>query len=131
MTDDPELRFEYVGPMPREKKVISSLPAALSAENLHLIIKKAWSIGRYQITNHFRVRARERGFDVLDAENAIRRGRTRGEPEYCADFLNWKCRVIGPVEGRFLEVVVALDDFEDYVECPLIIPITGYWRESY
>jgi hypothetical protein len=129
VTDDAELKFYYVGPIPDEKKAISSIPAMLSAENLHLIIVRAWTIGRYQITNHFRQRAKDRGFDVLDAENAIRRGKLRGGPEYCADFSNWKCRVIGPVEERYLEVVVGLDDFEDY-ECPLIIPITGYWREK-
>lgn len=129
MGDDSELRFEYVGPTPREKKVISSLPTALSASNLHLIIVRAWNVGRYHITDHFRLRSGQRGFNVIDAENAIRRGALRGAAKYCADYSNWKCRVIGPVEGRYLEIVVALDEFEDYDECPLIIPITGYWRD--
>jgi hypothetical protein len=66
---------------------------------------------------------------MLDAENAVQFGRLRGQPEYCTDFSNWKCRIIGPVEDRSLEIVLAIDDSEDYDESPLIIPITGYWRD--
>jgi hypothetical protein len=126
--DETELKFVYVGPLPDERKVIASSPKMLSPENLHLIVVRAWTIGRYQITNHFRKRGLERGFDVLDAENAIQFGKLRGSPEHCPEFSNWKCRIIGPVEGKRLEIVVALDDFEDYHSSPLIIPITGYWR---
>lgn len=129
MSNKAERRFEFMGPVLPERTVISSSLNLLSAENLHLIIRRAWISGRYQVTGHFRLRARERGFDVLDAENAIQFGRLRGTPEYCSDFRNWKCRIIGPVEDRKLEVVVALDDLEDYDESPLIIPITGYWRD--
>lgn len=121
--------FEYVGPEPGEQKAIASSPKLLSPENLHLVIVRAWTIGRYQITNHFRMRALERGFDVLDAENAIQFGQLRGSPVQCPNFSNWKCRIVGPVEGKLLEIVIALDDFEDYHASPLIIPITGYWRD--
>jgi uncharacterized protein DUF4258 len=126
--DETKLRFVYFGPEPDERKAIVSSPKMLSSENLHLIVVRAWVIGRYQITNHFRKRGLERGFDVLDAENAIQFGKLRGAPEHCPEYSNWKCRIIGPVEGKQLEIVIALDDFEDYHASPLIIPITGYWR---
>jgi len=100
----------------------------LSDENLHTIIVRAWMIGRYHVANHFREMGRKRGFDILDAENAIHRGKLRGPVEYCPDFSNWKCRVLGPAEDKQLEVVVALDNFEDYEASPLIVLITGYWR---
>lgn len=126
--DETSLEFFYVGPEPDGRRAIASSPKMLSAENLHRIVVRAWTIGRYQITNHFRARALERGFDVLDTENAIQFGRLRGSPVHCPEFSNWKCRFIGPVEGKKLEIVLALDDFEDYDTSPLIIPITGYWR---
>ena len=129
MRDDTKFGFVYVGPEPNRGKAVASSPKLLSLENLHLIIVKAWIIGRYQITNHFRARAIERKFDVLDAENAIQFGKLREAPEQCPEYSNWKCRIIGPVEGRKLEIVIALDDFEDYHTSPLIIPITGYWRD--
>lgn len=128
-TDEAELQFIYVGPEPDARRAIASSPKMLSPENLRLIIVRAWMIGRYQITNHFRARAIERGFDVLDTENAIQFGTVRGTPVHCPEFSNWKCRIIGPVEGKRLEIVLALDDFEDYDASPLIIPITGYWRD--
>lgn len=128
MADESERKFLYTGPTPSERKAISSSPKMLSEENLHLIVVRAWVIGRYHVTDHFRTKGRERGFNILDAENAIRFGRLRGSPEYCPGFSNWKCRINGPADGKHLEVVVALDDFEDYDESPLIIPITGYWR---
>ena len=127
--DETKLRFVYVGPEPDARKAIASSPKMLSLENLQLIVLRAWTIGRYQITNHFRARALERGFDVLDLENAIHFGKIRETPVHCPEFSNWKCRMIGPVEGRNLEIVLALDDFEDYDASPLIIPITGYWRD--
>jgi hypothetical protein len=128
VSDETSLGFVYVGPEPDERKAFASSPKMLSLENLHLIIVRAWTIGRYQITNHFRMRGLERGFDVLDVENAIQFGKLREPPEQCPEFSNWKCRIIGPVEGKRLEIVIALDDFEDYHASPLIIPITGYWR---
>jgi hypothetical protein len=125
-----ERRFEFIGPMPQyERTVTSSSLDLISPENLHTIVRRAWIVGRYHVTGHFKTRGRERGFDVLDTENAIQFGVLRGRPEYCPTFSNWKCRIIGPVEDRKLEIVVALDDFEDYDESPLIIPITGYWRD--
>ena len=129
MADKSERRFTYRGPEPYPRTVISSSPNLISAGNLHLVIRRAWLNGRCHITDHFRERARDRGFDILDAENAVQFGNLRGAPEYCADFSNWKCRIIGPVEDRKLEIVVAIDDREDYDESPLIIPITGYWRD--
>jgi hypothetical protein len=128
-SEDEELRFEFKGPIPNNPKVISSLPKLLSEDNLRLILVRAWTIGRLIVTNHFREMGRKRNFDVLDAELAVRRGKMRGEPEYCPEFSNWKCRMFGLVEDKLLEVVVALDDFGDYDECPLIILVTGYWKE--
>ena len=127
MTEDKELRFEWKGPDPDGRKAESGSPTLLSEGNLHLIIVRAWTLGRYHPTQHFKEMGRRRNFNVIDAEHAIRRGKLR-DREYCPDFSNWKCRVVGPVDDKQLEVVVALDDLEDYHDSPLIILVTGYWK---
>ena len=81
-----------------------------------------------QITDHFRQQAAQRRFDLLDAENAIRTGELRRDPEFCPTNRNWKYRIIADVEDRRFEIVVALDPAEDYGKSPLIILVTGYWR---
>jgi hypothetical protein len=101
----------------------------LSIPNAALVIKKAWNIGRVHVTDHFRKRGIERRFDPLDAGNAIRQGRIIGPAEFSTVFRNWKYRVRGPVEDSELELVLGLDASEDYAQCPLVILITGFWKE--
>ena len=102
--------------------------APLSPANALEIIRAAFLAGRLQITTHFREQQSTRRFDSMDAENAIRTGELRGDPEFCPVKRNWKYRIIADVEDKRLEIVVALDPAEDYGTSPLIILITGYWR---
>ena len=123
-----EKRFMFHGRGIVPKTVHGADPAPLTPDAALRIIKRSWLFGRIQWTDHFRRRCRERGFEPIDAENAIRGGRMRGELEFCPIFSNWKCRIIGEVEDRQLEIVLALDPTQDYEESPLIVPITGYWK---
>lgn len=102
--------------------------APLSPANALEIVRAAFFAGRLHITTHFKEQQSNRHFDSMDAENAIRTGELRGEPEFCPENGNWKYRIIANVEDQRLEIVVALDPTEDYGASPLIILITGYWR---
>jgi len=119
--------FEYKGPVV-DGACKAKPEAPLSPANALEIVRAAFFAGRMQITTHFREQQSERRFDSMDAENAIRTGELRGDPEYCPVNRNWKYRIIAEVEDKRLELVVALDPAEDYGASPLIILITGYWR---
>ncbi len=126
MADDRRV-FLYKGPIVGES-CRAKPEAALSPANGLEIIRAAFFAGRVHITDHFRQMTALRSFDLLDAENVIREGELRGEPEFCPINTNWKYRIIAVVEDRRLEIVTALDPAEDYGTSPLIILITGYWR---
>ena len=128
VSDEPELRFVYVGPVPDGRKAITSASSTLSPDNLRLVVARAWVIGRYQMSGQFKKDGLARGFDVLDTETVIRFGKLVGMPQHDTDHSHWICHLIGLVEGRNLELAVALDDFEDYDTSPLLTLITGHWR---
>jgi hypothetical protein len=125
MADDRRV-FLYKGPIQGPCKAKAEAP--LSPANGLEMIRASFFAGRVHISDHFRRKAGQRCFDMLDTENAIRSGELRGEPELCPIYLNWKYRIIADVEDRRLEIVTALDPAEDYGQSPLIILITGYWR---
>lgn len=51
-----------------------------------------------------------RNFDSIDVLQVLRTGRVVSEPEYIAEYKNWKCKVVGQdVEGEELTLVVAFD----------------------
>ena len=118
--------FLYKGPVLDGCKTKAAAP--LSHANALEIIRAAFFAGRTHITTHFKQQQLIRDFDLLDTENAIRKGELRGGPEFYPENRNWKYRIIADVEDRRLEIVVALDPSEDYDTSPLIILITGYWR---
>lgn len=118
--------FVYNGPIHCSPSATPEAP--VTPANGLQIIRKALLAGRKQISEHFKRRSTERGFDAVDAHNVIRNGRLRRQPEYCPDFKNWKYRVIAEVEEKQLEIVVALDPGEEYEKSPLIVLVTGYWR---
>jgi hypothetical protein len=126
MADDTRMFF-YNGPIIGET-CRAKPEAQLSPANALEIIRAAFLAGRMHISDHFKRQATQRRFDLIDAENAIRTGTLRGEPEFCPVNRNWKYRIIAAVEDQRFEVVVALDPTEDYDKSPLIILITGYWR---
>ena len=98
----------------------------LSLENAHVVITRAWMVGRVRYARHFGARCQERGFTTVDVGNVLRTGRIWGEAEYCPEFRNWKYRIRATVEEELLEVVVALDPNEDYELAPLVVLITIY-----
>lgn len=127
MPDD-RRRYIHLGPpIVQDGKAESKVQ--LSSESAEAVILRAWEDGRIHVTTHFRQRGRERGFNIIDAENVIRNGSIRGEPEYCGDFDNWKYKFLAALEDSTLEIVVSLDPTEDYA-APLVILLTGYWRTS-
>jgi hypothetical protein len=116
----------HTGQVTQKNKAESKIP--LSSASAETVVLRALEDGRIHVTAHFRQRGREKGFDIIDAENVIRDGSIRGEPEYCREFDNWKYRFFGTVEESTLEIVVSLDPTEDYAT-PLVILLTGYWRD--
>jgi hypothetical protein len=119
--------FMYKGPVV-DGTCKAKAEAPLSPANALEIIRAGFLAGRLHITTHFKAQQSNRHFDSMDAENAIRTGELRGDPEFCPENRNWKYRIIADVEDKRLEIVVALDPAEDYGTSPLIILITGYWR---
>ena len=102
--------------------------APLSPENARVVIQRAWSVGRVQVTPHFRKRSRERDFTTLDVGNVIRYGLACSQAEFCEQFQNHKYRIRLVMEDSTLEVVIALDYSEDYQQVPLVVLVTGYWQ---
>jgi len=105
-----------------------SARAPLSVNNAGIVIERAWSVGRVQYAGHFRQRIKDRGFTTADIGHVLRSGNVFGSPEYCPDFDNWKYRMRAEVADEVLEVVVALDPYEDFDATPLVILITAYWK---
>ncbi len=100
----------------------------LSLENTHVVISRAWMLGRVRYASHFTARCRERGVTTVDIGNVIRRGKIHGKGEFCPEFRNWRFRIRAVLEEEVLEVVVALDPNEDYELTPLIVLITVYCK---
>jgi hypothetical protein len=123
--------FAYNGPV-HDGQASAKPEAPVTPANGLQIIKTGFLAGRKQISEHFKRRGRERGFDAMDAHIVVRTGKLRGAPTYCPVFGNWKYRVVADLEDdkleiKQLEIVVALDPGEDYEKSPLIILLTGYW----
>ena len=107
----------------------------LTLDNARILLLRAVMVGNVILTNHFKKRQTERGFDTIDVERAIRDGSFADVPEYCKDFSNWVFRIFGKCETRKFEARVALDWQED-LELPTVIYITGIckgdakWRRN-
>jgi len=122
-----ERKFVYSGPALHGRPKPQA-QAPLSPSSALQTIRDCWTKGRIHITPHFKRRGVERRFDTLDAETVTKKGRLRGAPEFCVSFQNWKYSIAGFVEGRELEIIVALDPAEDYHDSPLLVLLTGFWR---
>jgi Domain of unknown function (DUF4258) len=121
--------YQYCGPE-RPPQRVSKHEASLSCENATMVIRKAWGVGRVHLGTHFKKRCAERGVDMLDIENLIRRGKVYGNGVYSEEYKNWKYRLAASSDDRQLEVVVALDPTEDYTESPLAVLLTVYERKE-
>jgi hypothetical protein len=128
MAEDKKRLFTYNGPI-HDGKHKATPESAPTPESALEIIRTAFFKGRIEVSVHFKKQCQERSFDMMDAQNTIVTGKLRGSPEYCPEFANWKYRILAEIEDRKLEVVVALDPAEDYEKSPLIVLLTGYWRE--
>lgn len=127
--DQDERKYKYCGPESRPHRV-KTHETPLSTENALSVIRTAWAVGRVHLGTHFKERCAERGIDMLDVENLITQGAIRGCGEYVPEYKTCKYRVVGTVDDRSLEVVVALDSTEDYADSPLAILITAYERKA-
>jgi hypothetical protein len=96
----------------------------VSIDNARILIARALEVGRIQITEHFRQRARERKFTSMDAERVLKTGNIVGSPRYCPVYENWCFSVIGISGSRTLEVRVGID-FNLDLEFPVMALITG------
>jgi len=66
--------------------------------------------GKVRLTHHWKVRAKERGFDLDDFRSVCTTGRVAEEGKWDEKYGNWKYRIDGyDVEGRPFSVVIALE----------------------
>jgi len=119
-----ERKYEYCGPSRTPQKV-NNRDTPLSLENATIVIRKAWSSGRIHVGTHIKKRFRERGVDMIDLENIVRKGSVITR-EYDEVYKNWKYRMAGSTDDRQLEVIIALDSSEDLSDSPLAIPLTVF-----
>jgi hypothetical protein len=77
------------------------------------------------ILPHFTERCGQRGFNSIDAEQLIRKGRIESS-RYDEDYHDWVFEIIGNVDGKSWKIVVALDCSEDVLESPVITLITAH-----
>ncbi|MFP3869353.1 MAG: DUF4258 domain-containing protein [Syntrophobacteria bacterium] len=89
------------------------MPAGYSKEEAQKTIRGiAWSReGELVLTWHIEKESSpSRDFDFIDVLQVLRTGCVVSEPEYIAEYKNWKCRVVGrDMEGEELTLVVAFD----------------------
>lgn len=112
---------EPIGPV--ERNEAQPPPFPMSIDSAVAIIKYAMRRGQVQITDHFRSRCLERGFNDVDAGRIVRFGRLIGSPRFNDQYGDWAFKFEGVADGRAVEIRLALDprvDFED----PLLILIT-------
>lgn len=86
------------------------------------------SRGAYQISDHFQKRSRERDFDVLDFEYAVRNGACISEGKYYAEFKNYKYVFRCLVDGVEFDAVVGISAEHEILESPQLVLITGVWK---
>lgn len=116
----------------REGRIQSREPSTseefpLCSTNVHRLLVRAYELGNVDTTDHFRLRASERHFTTVDVENVVRTGQLIGKPHFSPAYRNWCVRIVGKIEGRTLEVRLALDPGVDF-ESPLLTLITGIRR---
>ena len=96
----------------------------ISSENTRMLLIRALEHGRIHVTEHFKQRSKERGFNTLDAERVVRHGSVKQEPVYCPRFRNWRFTLTGFSYGRTLEICVGLS-LELDLDSPVLALITG------
>lgn len=88
------------------------------------------SRGRLRTVPHCKQRMRERNFDVFDVNYVIRNGRCIEEGAYCEQYNDFKYKFNGDIDGLGLDVAFALCAEHDLLVCPILILITGCWKNK-
>lgn len=86
------------------------------------------NLGRYRPSVHFREQMSDRGFDVFDIEYAIRNGSCVAIGEYSALHKDFKFVFRCDIDGIPFDAVIALSAEHDLISSPLLILITGCWK---
>jgi len=121
----------YVGPQQQQAQcTVEHEPQPPSAGLAKMVILSVLSgtRGAYQISDHFQERTKERDFDVLDIEYAVRNGQCIGEGKYCAEFKNHKYVFRCLDDGVEFDAVIGISVEHELLKSPLLILITGVWK---
>jgi hypothetical protein len=86
--------------------------------------------GRYRPSVHFRDQMKDRGFDIFDMEYAIRNGKCTENGEYSHVHKDFKYVFRCDIDGVPFDAVIALSAEHDLVTSPLLILITGCWKNK-
>lgn len=122
-----EHKISYKGPIRENHKAQPQAP--LSPEAARRVALSAWERGgRIRPTHHFRSRASQRGFTIIETEQVIRYGRCVAGVEACPEFRNYKYLFEAEIDGVRLRISFALDGTQDYQESPVLILISGVWK---
>jgi hypothetical protein len=84
--------------------------------------------GRYRPSVHFQEQMAERDFDVFDMEYAIRNGKCTEAGEYSRVHKDFKYVFRCDIDGVPFDAVIALSAEHDLITAPLLILITGCWK---
>jgi hypothetical protein len=85
--------------------------------------------GRFRPSVHYRDQMKDRGFDVFDIEYAIRNGECLlPGGEYSVTHKDFKYVFRCDIDGVPFDAVIALSAEHDLLTSPLLILITGCWK---
>jgi hypothetical protein len=103
--------------------------APSNLQQLEEVLRKAGHGGCVDVTSHFKMRAAQRGFTTPETLRILKYGAIIGEPEFCAEFCNWKFSVEGEHDSGRLVIVAAVsagDRGQSWSRNVMLI--TGYVR---
>jgi hypothetical protein len=130
-TNGDEIQCIYVGEHRREKTTnIEARPIAPKRDFARTVALGVLGgrTGRYHPTPHFKKRAKEREFNVLDIEYAVRNGVCVGDGIFCEEYRNFKYTFHANIEGTGFDAAFALSADDDFIRSPLLVLITGVFK---
>lgn len=84
--------------------------------------------GRYRPSAHFQEQSLDRDFQIFDMEYAIKNGKCLGKGEYSHEHKDFKYVFRCDIDGVPFDAVFALSAEHDLLVSPLLILITGCWK---
>jgi hypothetical protein len=121
----------YVGPEHEPaRRAVDKAPTPPSVEFAKAVSLRilGGALGRYRPSVHFQEQTRERNFDVFDMEYAIRNGKCTESGEYSHEHKDFKYVFRCDIDGVTFDAVIALSAEHDLLSSPLLILITGCWK---